>query len=227
MAGDLADIVSRLWAVLPDRWFGEQSPNLEALLRCIATPWVWLYGSINYVIAQTRLLSATDQWLDLISRDYFGSRLGRKINEGDVSYRSRIQRELLRDAGTRAAVSSGIADLTGTVPQIFEPANCMDTGSYAAGDGSSNLPGSGLAYGVTGGWGNLNLPFQFFVSTTRPATAGVAWLAGYGTSNGGYGESAIGYVDISSLPGHVTDQDIQSTVCRLLPVNATAWLRIQ
>ena len=51
-------------------------------------------------------------------------------------------------------------------------------------------------------------------------------LSGYGTSGGGYGEGAISYVDLSLLPGHVTDQDIQSMLCSLLPVNAIAWLRI-
>jgi len=224
MTGDLADIVNRLWIVLPNRWFSETSPNLQALLRCIATPWVWFYNSIQYVIAQTRLRTATGHWLDLIATDYFGSHLDRQTNEGDVSYRSRIQGQLLRAAGTRAAVSSGITALTGTPPRIFEPANCMDTGSWAS---SAGLQGSGLAYGVTGGWGNLHLPFQFFVTATRPPTPGVAWLAGYGTPNGGYGQGAIGFVDLAILPGHVTDPDIQTTLCRLLPVNATAWLRIQ
>ena len=210
--------------VLPSRWFAETSPNLRALLRCIATPWVWLYDSIQYVIAQTRLRSATGYWLDLIAKDYFGSHLNRQANEGDVTYRARIQSQLLRDAGTRTAVSTGITALTGTPPRIFEPANCMDTGGWAS---SASLQASGLAYGVTGGWGNLHLPFQFFVTATRPPSPGVAWLAGYGTSNGGYRQGTIGYVDLSILLGQVTDQDIQTNLCRLLPVNATAWLRIQ
>lgn len=226
MTGDLADIFSRLSAVLPERWFSERSPNLEALLRCLATPWAWLYSLIDYVIAQTRLNTATDQWLDLIAHDYFGAGLGRKNNESDSSYRARIQGKLLQGAGTRTAVSSGLTYLTGTKPRIFEPANCMDTGSYGAATGSPNMPGSGLAYGVAGGWGNLNLPFQFFVSTVHPATQGVAGLAGYGTSSGGYGEGPISYVDLTALPGHVTDQDIQLTLRSLLPVNAVAWLRI-
>jgi hypothetical protein len=34
------------------------------------------------------------------------------------------------------------------------------------------------------------------------------------------------YVDLTLLPGTVTDQDIQSTLCSLLPLNALAWLRI-
>jgi hypothetical protein len=68
---------------------------------------------------------------------------------------------------------------------------------------------------------------QFFVTASRPATPGISMLAGYGTPNGAYGEGQISYINLDLLPGHVTDQDIQSTLCGLLPVNAVAWLRIQ
>ncbi len=226
MTGDLTDITSRLRTVLPNRWFAGQSPNLSAVLQCIATPWVWLYDLITYVITQTRTSTATDSWLDLIASDFFGTLLARKPNEPDSSYRSRIKAALLREAATRSAVSSGLEALTGSQPIIFEPANCMDTGSYGTLSGSSPLFGTGLAYGQAGGWGNLGLPLQFFVTATLPPTPGVSMLAGYGTPSGGYGAGAISYIDLCSLPGTVTDQDIQSTLCSLLPVNAVAWLRI-
>jgi hypothetical protein len=226
MKGDLSDFISRLWGALPKRWFAANSPNLQALLSSIATPWVWLYGLINYVIAQTRLTTATDEWLDLIALDYFGYKLGRKTNEADFSYRGRIQAALLQEAATRSAVLAGLASLTGTPPTIFEPANCMDAGSYGALTGASSTTGTGMAYGQAGGWGSLQLPLQFFVTATLPPTPGVGLLAGYGTSVGGYGEGAISYVDPALLPGHVTDADIQAALSRLLPVNAVAWLRI-
>lgn len=226
MTGDLTDIVSRLQSVLPKRWFAEQSPNLNALLACIATPWVWLYSLLLYVISQTRLHTASDEWLDLIAVDYFGQTLKRRSGEADSSYRSRISANLLRQAATRSAVSSGLENLVGSVPFIFEPANCADTGAYAAFTASPQMPGTGLAYGRAGGWGSLQLPLQFFVTATRPPTPGVGELAGYGTSNGGFGAGEISYIDISLLPGYVTDQAIQSELCRLLPINATAWLRI-
>lgn len=226
MTGDLLDVVSRLRTVLPKRWFSDDSPNLSALLKSIATPWAWLYQSISYVICQTRLATATDDWLDLISHDYFGDILPRDSGESDSSYRPRIQRALLRESATRSAISSGLNTLVGSQPMIFEPANCMDTGSYGAFQDRSNLNGTGLAYGQAGGWGSLEIPLQFFVTVNRPPTPGISMLAGYGTPNAGYGEGTIGYVDLSVLPGQVTDLDIQTTLCRLLPVNAIAWLRI-
>lgn len=226
MVGDLSDFVSRLWTALPKRWFAEQSPNLGALLSSIATPWVWLHSLITYVIAQTRLATATDGWLDLIAFDYFGRNLSRRTSETDLAYRSRIQAALLQEAATRSAVEAGLQSLIGTQPSIFEPANCMDTGSYGSAASSPNALDTGMAYGQAGGWGSLQLPLQFFATVTRPATPGVGMLAGYGTPNGGYGEGAISYIDLSLLPGSVADTDIQATLCRLLPVNAVAWLRI-
>src|ERR1700722_7125188 len=193
MTGDLSDLVSRLLAMLPKRWFGERNPNLNALLSSIAASWVWLYDLIAYVIMQTRLATASGGWLDLIAVDYFGDDLGRKINEADFSYRSRIQVALLREAATRSAVAAGLEGLTGTEPIIFEPANCMDTRSYGRLTGERGIAGTGMAYGQAGGWGSLQLALQFFVTVTRPPTPGVAMLAGYSTGAGGYGEGTISY----------------------------------
>ncbi len=227
MTGSLSDIISRLWAVLPKRWFADQTPNLSAILRAIAAPWAWLYGVTSYVICQTRLGSATDIWLDLISFDFFGNELDRKSNESDLNYRRRIQAALLREAATRSAVSAGLEALVGGKPFIFEPANCMDTGSYGTQSPGAAIAGTGLVYGAAGGWGSLNLPQQFFITATRPPSVGISMIAGYATPAGGYGEGMISYIDLALLPGHVSDQDIRSTLCSLLPVNAVAWLRIR
>jgi hypothetical protein len=226
MTGDLVDIFLRLRSALPKRWFAEKSPNLHALLTCIAGPWVWLYDLIQYSIRQTRIATASDEWLDLIAVDYFGSGLRRRVGEADTAFGVRIRAALLREAATRSAIASGLQDLTGIVPVIFEPANCMDTGGYGTAAGDPALQSTGLAYGQAGGWGSLNLPYQVFVTATRPLVPGVAMLAGYGTFGGGYGQGSLGYVALSLLPGQVTDTEIQDTLRDLLPINAVAWLRI-
>nr|WP_294546302.1 hypothetical protein [uncultured Rhodopila sp.] len=226
MTGDLSDFVSRLRSVLPGRWFGDQAPNLTAILTCIATPWAWLYGLLSYVILQTRISTATDNWLDIIALDFFGSDLARKSGESDNSFRSRIVGTLLRGAATRSAISACIQVLTGSEPRIFEPARCADTGSYSTLADGPLSSGCGLAYGITGGWGNLNLPFQIFVSVTRPPTPVVAMLAGYTTAVGAYGQGSIAYVNLSALPGQVTEEDVRRSVSSLLPVTTIAWLQI-
>jgi hypothetical protein len=226
MLGDLADFVFRLRSALPKRWFSAEGPNLTALLTSIGTPWAWLYKLIRYVVVQTRIATATNEWLDLVANDFFGPRLRRKKGEFDMAFRTRIRLALLRETATRTAITYGLQGITGIEPKVFEPANCMDTGAYGTLSNDPALSNVGLAYGVTGGWGSLGLPYQFFITAARPATPGVAALAGYCTSNGGYGQGVIGYVDLSLLPGQVTDADIQRTLCDLLPINAVAWLRI-
>jgi hypothetical protein len=178
------------------------------------------------VILQTRISTATDNWLDIIALDFFGSNLARQSGESDNSFRARILGALLRGAATRPAISACLQVLTGCEPRIFEPARCADTGSYSTLANGALPSGCGLAYGIAGGWGNLNLPFQVFVSVTRPPTPVVGMLAGYATDAGGYGYGSLAYVDLSLLPGQVTEADIQKTLSSLLPVNTIAWLQI-
>lgn len=226
MLGDVTDITGRLRAVLPNRWFPDVSPNLTALLGCLATPWSWLYSQFQYVIAQTRLSSATDRWLDLIAFDFFGDDLLRENGESDAAYKSRIQWTMLQSAATRTAITGIMNHLTGFMPVIFEPSNAGDTGAYGAANAGPGQGGCNLAYGAAGGWGNLNLPFQFFATVQRPRIEGVSYVSGYGTGAGGYGIGAIAYVDIAMLVGNVSDGDIASALSAALPVNTTAWLRL-
>ena len=226
MLGDLADIVVRIRSVLPKGWFSDQSPNLTAVLSSLAVPLVWLYNQLTYVQAQTRLNSATDMWLDLAAQDFLGRLAYRKINESDAIYRLRIKNAILAGSATRPALVSEILSLTGSTPVVFEPGNCRDTGSYGARGAGLSVQPCGLAYGIMGGWGNLQLPYQVFLTVKRPLTHGEAGLAGYGTGASGYGIGPTAYLDLSEMPGYVTDKDIQVSVCNLLPVNALAWLRI-
>jgi hypothetical protein len=102
-------------------------------------------------------------------------------------------------------------EATGRVPAIFEPRLTTDTGGYSVG---------GAGYGVGGGWGNLGLPFQCFVTVFRPATGGIAMLSGYGTGG------VLAYADLSMVPAGLADADIYAAVARILPVATTAWTRI-
>ena len=107
-------------------------------------------------------------------------------------------------------------DLTGQTPIIFEPTRPADTGAW-------NGP---LGYGAAGGWGNMNLPFQFFLTAFRAQGSGVAIVAGYGTGQGCYGGGTIQYANLAMLTGQITDQDLRNAVTSILPVATTAWIRI-
>jgi hypothetical protein len=110
MIGDQQDVLSRLRATLPTRWFPDDAPILTGLLSGLASAWSWVYDLLHYVKAQTRIETATDVWLDIIAQDYFGSRVTRRTGQGDGEFRNRVRRELFRERGTREAIISVLQD---------------------------------------------------------------------------------------------------------------------
>jgi hypothetical protein len=216
MTGDTADMLARLASLLPLRWFPDTTPILSALLTGLADGWAWLYAMLQYAKLQTRIATATDTFLDLVSQDCFGPALPRRFGESDASFRARIQSALLRPCATRTALVGVLTDLTGRTPVVFEPARPADTGAY----------GIALGYGVAGGWGSLALPYQSFVTAFRPLDAGVPLVAGWGSGAGGWGMGAIEYASAAMIDAQVSDSDIQNAIAATLPVATIAWTRI-
>jgi hypothetical protein len=177
---------------------------------------------LQTVRAQTRVATAGGIWLDLIAHDYFGGSLRRRPSEPDIAFSIRIRKEFIRERCTRKAVSSALVDLTARSPIIFEPANTADTGGYGARQGA----GGGIAYGLAGGWGNLHLPLQFFVTTFRPIGGGIASVSGWGCGAGGYGEGTMEYAALSMMELQITDADIYLAIAQVLPIGTIAWARI-
>jgi hypothetical protein len=216
LPGDLQDMLYRLKATLPARWFQGATPILDGVLNGLANNWTQLFALLNFTRRQTRLATATDSFLDGISHDVLGSRLPRRITEPDALYRRRIAKEIVRERGTRTAVIAALVDLTGRAPIVFEPTRPADTGAW-------NGP---LGYGAAGGWGSLMLPYQCFVTAYRATGSGIASVAGYGVAAGGYGLGAIEYAGLSMLTGQVTDTDISRAITGVMPTATIAWTRI-
>ena len=216
MIGDAADMLARLASLLPLRWFPQTAPVLSALLAGLADGWAWLYAMLQYVMLQTRIATATDTFLDLVSQDCFAAALPRRPGESDAAFRARIQRALLAPRATRPAMLAVLTGLTGRVPVIFEPARPADTGAY----------GIALGYGVAGGWGSLKLPFQGFITAFRPLDAGVPLVAGWGSGAGGWGRGAIEYASNVMVQAQVPDSDILAAVAATMPVATVGWTRI-
>jgi hypothetical protein len=211
MLGDAADMARRIQATLPSGWFSDDAPVLQAVLQGVGTGWATCYDLLQIVILQSRITTATGQFLDFVSTDFFGNLLLRFNGEQDASFRQRILLELLRPRGTRTAISLALTQLTGRAPDIFEPARTSDTGGYNAG---------GCGFGVGGGWGNLGLPFQFFTTVYRPIGGGIANLAGYGTG----GVPVRG--NLAMQTSQLSDLDLLAAIPPLLPAGTIAWARI-
>lgn len=218
MTGDQADFFARIKARMPTGWFGSDSPILDALIGGIASAFVTVYAAYQYLLAQTRLQTSTDGWLDISAADYFGpSGLLRLQNESDAAYRTRIKINIIRERGTRAAVTKILTDLTGRAPVIIEPTRPQDTGAY----------GFALGYGKAGAYGSLLLTYQAFVTAYRPSGSGIPLIQGYGTSPGGYATpSRAAYADIGDMTTGVTDAAIYAAIASVLPAATIAWVAI-
>jgi len=131
--GTQADIFARLKAILPARWFGspaDSTPILDAVLQGIANVLAFVYSLYAYAKLQTRISTATDGYLDLISADFFGTTLQRNTGQSDTSYRALILANLFREKATRNALIRVLQDLTGQTPIVIEPTKPADCGAY-------------------------------------------------------------------------------------------------
>lgn len=215
-----AGILARLRGVLPRRWFADPqapdtpsgAPVLDAVLLGLADSWVWLHQLLAQVRAQTRLATATGEFLDFAARDFLGPRLLRREGEADDAFRARLLRALRRSRATRPALVEALVELTGREPDVFEPARPADTGGYGE--------AGGLAWAAAGGWGSLSLPCQCFVTARRPRGQGIALLGGYGTAG------PLAYGTPAMIRGQATDEEIFAAVADALPAGTTAWTRI-
>ncbi|HUB91411.1 MAG TPA: hypothetical protein VMA74_16935 [Dyella sp.] len=218
--GDNQDFFSRLKGLLPSRWFGSPTdsvPFIDAVLTGIGNALSFIYALYGFAKLQTRILNATDGWIDLISADFFGTSLPRQTGETDDSFRARILANLFREKATRHAIIQTLTQLTGRTPIIIEPTRPGDCGGYGA-------PNCG--YGVAGYYGSLQLPYQAFVIAFRPFSAqGVAGMPGYGDPEGGYGV-ASGYTSLSLITAGVSDAAIFAAVDAVKPAGTIAWVRI-
>lgn len=218
MIGDATDMLARLKALLPPKWFPDNSPVLDALLSGPAWALSLVYSLIQYAKNQTRISTATDGFLDLIAFDFFGNNLPRRSQETDTSYRARIKATLLREKVTRNGMIQALINLTGRTPFIFEPARPADTGAY-------NISTSG--YGLAGGYGSLMLPAQVFMTAYRPSGSGIPYVAGYGSPSSGYSDASRGeYATLSEVVGAVTDSDIMSLIAGTVAEGITAWVQL-
>lgn len=86
--------------------------------------------------------------------------------------------------------------------------------------------GTNYAYGMAGGYGSLQLPYQSFVNVRRGAEQGVAGVDGYGGNIGAYGAGAIEYITPEIVGGNFTDADIYDAIANTVAAGYVAWVQI-
>ena len=241
--GDQNDFVGRVRGLLPTHWFPDAAPVLSGVFAGAASLYATIWQNLSFVVAQTRIATATGEFLDIAAQDFFNGVVTRNSGEPDVAFSARIRREVLRQRNTRASVVQSLVDLTGRTPWIFEPANPLDAGGIGS---LSMTVGTGLAIGGAGatanagGWGSLALPFQFFAVGYRAQGGGIPNLVGYfygvyqkwaggGIFGLGAAKSSAGSIAVSSLTqtgGQITDAAIFAAFEKVRPIGVSAWVKI-
>lgn len=216
MTGDTNDMLARLKMVLPARWFADTTPILDALLTGLASAWSGLYALLGYVKGQSRIATASGIFLDIAAVDYLGGALPRRAAEADQAYSVRIRGNLLSPRATRASLMQALTNLTGRAPIIFEPLNATDTGGYNV----------NLGYNTAGGYGSVNLPYQFFVTAYRPNDTPISNAGGYNAGPGGYDTAPMFYADAAEFAGTVSNSEIYAAIASVAPTSSIAWTQI-
>lgn len=204
----------RLRRVLPQGWFSDADPVLDALLAGFAAVWDVLQSQVNDTRAQARLLTATGDWLAARVGDYLPPTFRRRSNETDEPFAQRASAEILRPRATRPALERLLTDEGATPFGIFEPGRPADTGGY----------GVAMGYDVGGAYGSLLTPNQVFLDVTRPYAGGIASTGGYGIALG-YDSGGGAWRSKSEIKGGITEGEFMASVASVMPAGGTAWVR--
>lgn len=214
----VASMRQRLRALLPNGWFGDTTPVLDAVISGTGAIWASVAALIGLVRAQSRIATASGVFLDLAAHDFCGGTVKRRAGESDPAFSARLRATILTSRATRAALVSAIERVTARTPKLFEPFNPTDCGGYAT---------NTLGYGTCGGYGSLQLPYQLFVTAYRPDAMPASHAGGYNLGPGGYGVAPMAWIAAGDNPGLLTDSEIYAAIVDALPLNAVAWTRLE
>ncbi|MDW3683119.1 hypothetical protein RA280_15440 [Cupriavidus sp. CV2] len=233
--GDNNEVFARLKSALPSRWFGstaDSMPAVDSLLAGIATALSFVYSLYVYAKLQTRILTATDGWLDLIAADFFGATLQRKANQSDASFRANIIANMFRERGTRRAVIKVLTDITGRAPVIFEPNRPADVaimGMPAAG-GQNYMGIQTSMYTGPARMGSMAVPFTALIIAYRAqVTGGSAGGAFTSTPTQAALSTPLAKSYMNSLTFQqtsATDADIYAAIDSVKPAATIPWTAI-
>lgn len=160
--------MDRLLATYPKPWTSDQARQpggvLYSLLDSLfAYDLVFILNGLIYVQQSTRIKTAVNGALDIISEDYFGNGLPRLNGESDSQFRARILAALLQPRVTRQAIYNAILQLVGLPPRMIEP---WIPGDTCAWDALSYWDTDDITYPFR--WGDAATAWQGFIIAQEP-----------------------------------------------------------
>lgn len=202
----------RIFGRLPAGWFPSDGPVISSIVGQVAEGASLNNDQLFYAQNQTRVSTASDMFLELIAQDYFGAfNFPRRSGETDDSYRSRILGNLLIARGTRGAMIEVLTNLTGNVPDIFEPIRDACAWDQFGWD----YPKTKL--------GDYNDPYTCWITIQPPPGPGIPLAYGY--DSGSY-DVNFAYGDINLLASVVADNEIYRAVIATAPAGVRVLVYI-
>lgn len=121
------ELTDRLVENFPAQWSSDAARQpggvLHSLFKALSVPLDLLTKQVLFTFNGCRIMTATDDALDTIGKDFFGTGLKRAAGETDDLYRQRILIHLLAEKVTVNGISRAIELFTGFKPIIREPWN--------------------------------------------------------------------------------------------------------
>lgn len=223
--GDQADIVNRQSSAFPAGWFQGLTPIRDGILNGSAAIGAWLYSLWVYIKLQTRIATASDGWLDIISWDFFGPTMPRNTNETDAAFSRRLRFNILPIRATRQGMINVLTFMTGYAPQISEGFRPIDTGAWSLLGGWSLLGSWGVPVG------SAAAAYQAFI-TIIMKPQGIPSRSAWGSGFGGYSRPGIGsgglvWSALTDMPGYVSQSALFAAINAFKTFGTLIWVTFQ
>ena len=212
-----------LVATLPQSWFSISDFSfIKAVMSGFAQCMSFFYANIQYAKVQTRINTANDGFLDLISGDFLGNAVPRLPNEVDSVYRARIMANVFLKKVTKPAIQYAVTSLFPDKVvnvEIFESVSGMTIPNLATPIGHEEVP----RYDYSGRYGSILQPYETWINIDVSGNNDNIVME----NNGGDivmedGVTQIDYEWISTVGVY----PIVALLKRIKPISTVIWLTI-
>lgn len=110
----VADIVDRIFLVLPDKFVKDENSNIYSFFDGVAEALNLTTNQLDELYRQTNLVSSSGSYVDDYITDL--TNIGRKFGETDANYKQRYYNNVFKYNCTRNGIKAIVIDLTGSEP---------------------------------------------------------------------------------------------------------------
>lgn len=218
----VTQITQELVAVYPSPWTSDAAKLPGGILYAVMNAFAGNLQMINdflvYGFDSSRIATAENDALDLVSVDFYGTELPRKRGESDDAFRGRIQAQMFIPYTTRDAFIQAITALTGTAPRLISPWIAGQTSGFDWSYWDYDTEDRPALYG------DSSLKYQAFIQATLPSpTQPDAPSAIWGYDAGAGFDLYTGTFWNLLAADFVTVEDLDKLINRIKAFGITIW----